>query len=276
MIKVQASTAAAIIFGIAGAGLVGFPSEAIASSVSILPAASYESDVFYGNSATPPFDINVSHTIHTPGLLTIDNGGFSEISVLPNPTITARAFGNVLGPYLGYYGTSGSTIHYFAEIVGPTAYIPIDYNFSGTSSQSGPDGANNIVYISLGTGGFGVGGTVFRSDLDHSPTFSGKISTATNAGAIFGITVNAVTYAAEGFGNSGYIHLDPILSIDPSFAAVDPNYLSDYSILTSTGVGNQPDVVPEPLTWALMICGFGLAGTTLRRRRAMATWVLTR
>ncbi|HEY3949618.1 PEPxxWA-CTERM sorting domain-containing protein [Phenylobacterium sp.] len=28
--------------------------------------------------------------------------------------------------------------------------------------------------------------------------------------------------------------------------------------------------VPEPATWALMICGFGLAGAALRRRRALA------
>jgi hypothetical protein len=29
--------------------------------------------------------------------------------------------------------------------------------------------------------------------------------------------------------------------------------------------------VPEPATWAIMICGFGLAGAALRRRRALAT-----
>ncbi|MBU1376339.1 MAG: PEPxxWA-CTERM sorting domain-containing protein [Alphaproteobacteria bacterium] len=28
--------------------------------------------------------------------------------------------------------------------------------------------------------------------------------------------------------------------------------------------------VPEPATWALMLGGFGLAGTALRRRRALA------
>ncbi|MBI1200442.1 MAG: PEP-CTERM sorting domain-containing protein [Phenylobacterium sp.] len=42
----------------------------------------------------------------------------------------------------------------------------------------------------------------------------------------------------------------------------------DYSsasgvFLTDTGA------VPEPATWAVMILGFGLAGGTLRRRRAI-------
>lgn len=32
----------------------------------------------------------------------------------------------------------------------------------------------------------------------------------------------------------------------------------------------SPGAVPEPTTWALMLAGFGLAGATLRRRRAIA------
>ena len=36
-------------------------------------------------------------------------------------------------------------------------------------------------------------------------------------------------------------------------------------------VVNPPSAVPEPATWAMMITGFGLAGTALRRRnRALA------
>ena len=47
----------------------------------------------------------------------------------------------------------------------------------------------------------------------------------------------------------------------------------------STGYGYAFDVtsftladsaVPEPATWAMMIGGFGLAGATLRRRKALA------
>ena len=37
------------------------------------------------------------------------------------------------------------------------------------------------------------------------------------------------------------------------------------------GSGGGGGGVPEPATWAMMITGFGLAGATLRRRRAMQT-----
>ena len=37
--------------------------------------------------------------------------------------------------------------------------------------------------------------------------------------------------------------------------------------LTVTGVGDPIAGVPEPASWALMILGFGFAGTMLRRRQ---------
>jgi len=46
---------------------------------------------------------------------------------------------------------------------------------------------------------------------------------------------------------------------DPDFA-----FTADSSVVN--GVGG----VPEPASWALMIAGFGLAGASLRRRRALA------
>jgi hypothetical protein len=39
------------------------------------------------------------------------------------------------------------------------------------------------------------------------------------------------------------------------------------SVLASVIVTN----VPEPVTWSLMILGFGMAGSMLRRRRAVAS-----
>ncbi len=68
-------------------------------------------------------------------------------------------------------------------------------------------------------------------------------------------------------GNDGY--RQPF-QLDGSFSA----YVSDHSLhLQNFAFHVTPDVgggVPEPASWALMISGFGLAGASLRRRRAIA------
>lgn len=52
-------------------------------------------------------------------------------------------------------------------------------------------------------------------------------------------------------------------------------YLQTFAQLSPTSItftvlpdAPEPGVVPEPSSWALMICGFGLAGGAVRRRRA--------
>lgn len=48
----------------------------------------------------------------------------------------------------------------------------------------------------------------------------------------------------------------------------DEGFGLDNVVLTYDGVRTPGPGIPEPSTWALMIGGFGLAGATLRRRRA--------
>ena len=71
---------------------------------------------------------------------------------------------------------------------------------------------------------------------------------------------------------SGTAFADPIISIDPSFAAQYPNYLSDFTLEFSVGAGNSAAAVggvPEPASWALMLAGFGLTGVAVRRRKSI-------
>ena len=63
------------------------------------------------------------------------------------------------------------------------------------------------------------------------------------------------TFLASGY--SGLVDKVEVLSPQPDFFVMD-------------NVTYNGGAVPEPATWALMLGGFGLAGVTLRRRRAVA------
>ena len=59
---------------------------------------------------------------------------------------------------------------------------------------------------------------------------------------------------------------DPFITIDPTFLAAHPGLQG--GLVFSPGVANAPPAVPEPAAWTLMIAGFGIVGTALRRRAA--------
>ena len=68
-----------------------------------------------------------------------------------------------------------------------------------------------------------------------------------------------------GYG-TGYFHLykpdswgELLAEAEFEFGALELSYV---------GPSPEPGAVPEPMSWALMIAGFGLAGAALRRRRA--------
>jgi hypothetical protein len=72
------------------------------------------------------------------------------------------------------------------------------------------------------------------------------------------ITASSVAYGA------GTVFIDPIISVNQQ-AAQNAGYTGQSLVIVPGGFGNS--AVPEPTAWALMIGGFGLVGSTSRRRR---------
>jgi hypothetical protein len=162
------------------------------------------------------------------------------------------------------YGTSSAVIKYFFEVTGGTsAIVPIlisgawDANVSGTAVAAGQ----------LTTG----------LDLTHGLFTRDLVFTCHEADACTGanFTIHEQVVSGEEWtilisaggvaGTSGNYHafVDPVITIDPSFAQA-----SDYSLIfsadVSPGVGG-PASVPEPGTLALI--GGGLTMLIARRRR---------
>ena len=67
--------------------------------------------------------------------------------------------------------------------------------------------------------------------------------------------------AVAGLGVSGFRYIK--LQGDPT------QTWGDGFDLDAIGLVNFGSAVPEPATWAMMITGFGLAGSALRRRKAV-------
>jgi len=70
------------------------------------------------------------------------------------------------------------------------------------------------------------------------------------------------------FSSPGAGRLATSILVDPVFE-IGPEYASQYK-LVGLPLGSQtPSGVPEPASWAMMMAGFGLVGSGLRRRNAV-------
>ncbi len=130
---------------------------------------------------------------------------------------------------------------------------------------------------------------VITSADPNAPVLAGWEKTQTslqnhmNAQYVFNVSApnqtTTLTSDLSGFIGSGFLNytinsLVEVLSSDAVYGSALSNssnggirMIYDFT----EAVVNPPSAVPEPATWAMMITGFGLAGTALRRRnRALA------
>jgi hypothetical protein len=74
------------------------------------------------------------------------------------------------------------------------------------------------------------------------------------------IQTNTYPYVGQSDSGSGFV--DPIITIDPTFALA-----SDFQLVFSPGVGNSPNATPLPAALPLFATGLGAMGFVGRRRK---------
>ena len=199
--------------------------------------------------------------------------GFSSVTVgsQPSPFIRSHAYGAAAN---GNPSIAGS-ITYYVGVDGPTdgTFVPINvaYAMSGKIDIVGAayDGfaQANLTLLSYyrgnplslafltQSGNFNLSGS---TAWEIASGTTGQVSLSTHAGLVVGY------FNQEAFGGTADAFIDPIFSIDPGFSATHPGY----SLVFSQGVGNGvAGGVPDPASWTLMVGGFGIVGSALRRRR---------
>jgi hypothetical protein len=206
----------------------------------------------------------------------VGQAGAGTLALNPEPFLSGSASNSAGG---NVHAVTG--LDYYFEIVGPDDVV-VPTSVSGVlfATGSGDDYiADAIASIYVGNvheGPFQLGAcSAFSAavgclsggsvaDGDSLVPFDTLLSLNSNTQYDFNLFTNISVNSG-----SGSAYIDPMITIDPNFSLLNP----DYTLLLSQGVGNSPGGVPEPATWAMMLLGIGAVGATLRtaRRRLSAT-----
>jgi hypothetical protein len=200
------------------------------------------------------YGYNDIHPLSGPGSASI-GGASLTVSTAPGGAVTAVTPG---GTANGFFVVGSES--YYAEVLGPSLAVPLRLYFNlSASSDAGVGTSYAVASVVFANTFFQV-----ESRNGQDPwTTSGYLQATETTNTPFKISIGAESE----YG--GYAYADPLLEIDPTWAAANSDLASQVSLEFSDGVDNGFGVpsVPEPASWALMIVGFGLIGGSLRRRR---------
>lgn len=248
--------------------IAGLPA---AASVYVDPAE-HAAGLYDGSTYTgPSLPYQVSYFGQTG---TFTKGGASvTLSDDPTPAVTATA---TVGAGLDEEVSAIGSAAYYFIITGPAdgAYkdviVPLLIHSKSDVFSTAPDTTTRAVTSYRITNGYYqvYGGAT--DDVDGQAHYDTDIQFFTLVGIESRLSIQAlVDINNAGGAASATAYIDPTIMIDPTFAKIDPNYLTDFTLSISDGIGNGVEAgVPEPASWALMLLGFGAMGATLRRRRA--------
>jgi hypothetical protein len=205
-------------------------------------------------------------------------GSTAILTGQPSLTLDGVATAAILdSPYETQW--SGEVL-FWAEVVGPSASIPLDIAYSETDTVQLPGGggyadAQSEFVFYDGVDPAVDAGVINQIGNTGSQSASGTYSMNVPANTPFYIAMSAIEsmYSlnyTKGVGETASISMDPMMIIDPSFSSMDPNYRKDYSLQFSDGIENIGSLspVPEPGPLVLIAGGLAMAWRASRRRQA--------
>ena len=218
-----------------------------------------------GNTCTVKYTVNCS-AIGPGGLATVDileaaqlprgsSVNYSAVSVNPSITVIATAAANS-----GAQATAA--LEYYFDVTAAPGYKPatpnasVSYTFSGaqsfspTQNDAASEGLNSVASASVTI--YQEDGTVVFSTSDNG-SFSQHLSIDPNVT----YEVEYLASASAGNGSTARATIDPLLTIDPSFAQ---DYNINYSSNLLIDPLGSPSPVPETSTWTMMLAGFAGLG----------------
>jgi hypothetical protein len=209
----------------------------VAISASVLAAASAPAAITVYTSQSA-----FLAAVGTPGVDTFETLSITSTTQSPI-TRTAGSYG---------YTASVSTTSFFG---------------AGTNADHwlSTNTATDTITFGAFTGGVSaLGGFFFGSDINGAFASGSVTLTATDAS---GTVLQTITGANQGsflgFVSDGALSLATLSAAQAGSTVLWPTANN----LTLAGAATAPAAVPEPATWAMFIGGFGLIGSTMRRRQ---------
>ena len=247
--RLSISIAAAVL----AANLAG----AASATITLTPAR-YTAGVRHGGQVSNYNNLSPVHLGYN------DSTGTVSADVFSSPRPTAKVQGSSASEPFWVGTIANASLSYQFAILSPvpgTIHLLIDavanaggygnFNADSTVDFSAKDGSLNLTLAHAHASSIGFNNVYSSGGTNSYALLANKIYT-------FRLTADGYTKNSD----SGFSALaDPKISFDPAFSRP-----AGTSLLFSP---NIPTAVPEPASWALLLCGFGLVGALNRRRQPL-------
>lgn len=194
------------------------------------------------------------------------NAGFSLTGADVSIKVLTDETRPLVGYVAGYTVALPATPEVLANFQGgsPDSPVILPEGLVGqiTGNISGPYSAESFYGFKWQGGVFQTQAQIFGADPTASFSFK-----------LYDSSRNLIDSLLLNYDDNGFSDLMTVESLDAGFYTIGLQTFSpldpSFTISFFTPVG-EVSAVPEPSVWAMLIAGFGLAGATLRGRRALA------